>query len=151
MKKILISCAAGLLMALSVAAAPGSKIIEQFKKTFPNAENVKWSETNNGYFVGFYQNGNFEKILYSKKGGFVRSWKYSDGKGLPTNIVMLLNKKVGDGVIKGVTETTTQNSTQYDIKMLKQNKLYCLNISADGTVNSEDVFDYEDASGTAKN
>ena len=44
MKKILVSCASVLLLALSVAAAPDSKIVEQFKKTFPNAVNVKWNE-----------------------------------------------------------------------------------------------------------
>ena len=146
MKKILISCATGLLMALSVAAAPGSKLIEQFKTTFPNAQNVKWNETETGYAVGFYQNGNFEKIMYNKYGDFVCSWKYSYGEELPVNIVMLLNKKIGQGKIKGVTEIANQDGTTYDIKIAKGDKLYCLNISADGSINSQEKFDYADAS-----
>jgi hypothetical protein len=142
MKKIMISCASALLLALSVAAAPGSKIVEQFKKTFPNAMNVKWNEAENGYFVSFYEGGNFEKVLYNKKGEFVHSWKYSDGKDLPTNIVMALNKKVSSGTIKGVTETTSGNNTSYEIKVVKNDKLYCLNIAANGTVTSEEHFTY---------
>jgi hypothetical protein len=154
MKKILVSCASVLLLALSVAAAPGSKIVEQFKKTFPNAENVKWNEAEGGYFVSFYEDGNFEKILYNKKGTFVRSWKYSDGKDLPTNIVMALNKKVSAGTIKGVTETTSGNSTSYEIKVVKNDKLYCLNIAANGTVTGEEEFTNANANkpvNTAKN
>lgn len=150
MKKILISCASTLLMALSVAAMPGSKLIQQFKTTFPNAQNIKWSETNTGYAVGFYQNGNFEKIMYNKDGDFVCSWKYSYGEELPVNIVMLLNKKIGQGQIKGVTEVYAQGSTIYDIKIAKNNKLYCLNISADGSINSEEEFNDEDAASAAK-
>jgi hypothetical protein len=154
MKKILVSCASVLLLALSVAAAPGSKIVEQFKKTFPNAVNVKWNEAEGGYFVSFYENGDFEKILYNKKGAFVRSWKYSDGKDLPTNIVMALNKKVNAGTIKGVTEITSGNNTSYEIKVGKNDKLYCLNIAANGTVIKAEEFidaNVNEAANTAGN
>src|ERR1700759_3888918 len=92
MKKIL-SYVACLLIVTSVAAAPSSKILQAFNATFPNAKNVKWSDDKADYFVSFYQNENFEKVLYSKEGDFVCSWKDSDGKDLPTNISMTLNKK----------------------------------------------------------
>jgi len=70
----------------------------------------------------------------------VRSWKYSDGKDLPTNIVMALNKKVNAGTIKGVTEITSGNNTSYEIKVGKNDKLYCLNIAANGTVIKAEEF-----------
>lgn len=151
MKRIIISCASVLLLAISVFAAPTSKLVEQFTKTFPNAENVKWSETAAGYYVGFYQNGNFEKIFYNKNGDFVCSWKYSYGKDLPTNILMLLNKRIGEGTIKGVTETATEGGTNYEIKIAKGNKLYCLSMSADGIINKEEKFDYEDGNNNTQN
>ena len=84
----------------------------------------------------------------------MRSWKYSDGKDLPTNIVMALNKKVSAGTIKGVTETTSGNSTSYEIKVVKNDKLYCLNIAANGTVTGEEEFTNANANkpvNTAKN
>lgn len=141
MKRI-ISYAASFLIISSVIAAPGSKLIEQFKSAFPNAQNVKWSDEKGGHFVSFYQNGNLEKIFYNKDGDFVCSWKYSDGKGLPTNIAVMLNKKYSEGKIVGVTELTTQESMIYEVKLLKGSKLYSLNISSDGTITKEKKFSY---------
>jgi hypothetical protein len=140
MKKI-ISYVATLIVVVSVAAAPGSKLIEQFKTTFPNAENVKWSEDKTGYFVSFYQNENFEKVLYNKDGDFVCSWKYSDGKQLPINIVMMLNKRFSEAKIIGVTELTTQSSMNYEIKLTKGSKLYSINVMPDGSITKEERFD----------
>lgn len=141
MKRI-ISYVASFLIVSSVIAAPGSKLIEQFKSAFPNAQNVKWSDEKGGYFVSFYQNENLEKIFYNKDGDFVCSWKYSDGKSLPTNITMMLNKKYSEGKIVGVTELSTQESMIYEVKLLKGSKLYSLNISPDGVITKEKKFSY---------
>jgi len=140
MKKI-ITYAAGLLITCSVAAAPGSKLIQAFKQTFPNAENVKWSDDKAGYFVSFYDHGNFEKVLYNKEGDFVSSWKYTDGKNLPTNIAMTLNKKYGENKIIGVTELTTQTDVIYSIQLSKGDKLYSLQTSSDGAILKEQKFE----------
>jgi hypothetical protein len=148
MKKI-ISYAASLLIIFSVAAAPGSKLIQAFNQTFPNAENVKWNDDKAGYFVSFYQNGNFEKVLYNKEGEFVCSWKYTSGKELPINIVMSLNKKYSDNKILGVTELTTQNGISYEIKVSKGTKLYALNASADGSITKEEKYINQDANNAA--
>ena len=43
MKKI-ISYAACMMMVISVAATPTSKILKAFNETFPNASNIKWSD-----------------------------------------------------------------------------------------------------------
>ena len=142
MKRI-ISYAASFLIATSVIAAPGTKLIEQFKSTFPNAQNVKWAEDKGGHFVSFYQDGNFEKVFYNKEGDFVCSWKYSNGKDLPTNIAVMLNKKYSEGKIVGVTELTTQESMTYEVKLLKGSKLYSLNILSDGSIVKEKKFSYQ--------
>jgi len=139
MKKI-ISYAASLLIAVSVAAAPGSKLVQAFNETFPNAQNVKWSDDKAGYFVSFYQNGNFEKVLYNKTGDFVCSWKYSDGKELPTNIVVRLNKKFGDHTILGVTELANHDNTSYNIKLSKGDKWYSITALANGEVIKEEKY-----------
>jgi len=123
MKKI-VSYAACLLIITSVAAAPDSKLLKSFNETFPNARNIKWNDDKAGYFVSFMQDGNFEKVLYSKSGEFVCSWKYSDGKNLPTNILMDLKKKYDDYKMIGVTEYASQSNTQYEVKISKNDKLY---------------------------
>jgi hypothetical protein len=142
MKKI-ISYVAGVLIISSVAAAPGSRLIEKFNQTFPNAKNVKWEDDRSGYFVSFYENSNFEKVLYSREGDFICSWKYSNGEELPTNIVLLLSRKYGDSKILGVTELTTQTDVSYDIKVSKGAKWYSLDVSSDGTVTKEEKYNQE--------
>lgn len=139
MKKI-ISYLAGVLIISSAVAAPTSKVLEEFKRTFPNAENIKWSDGNDGYSVSFYSHQCFEKVLYNKEGDFVCSWKYSDGKELPTNIVILLNKKFGDTKMVGVTELTEPASTMYDIKFTKDSKLYQIDVSPDGDITKEQKY-----------
>ena len=142
MKKIL-SYVACLLIVTSVAAAPSSKILQAFNATFPNAKNVKWSDDKADYFVSFYQNENFEKVLYSKEGDFVCSWKDSDGKDLPTNISMTLNKKYNADKILGVTEVTNQNNVSYEIKLTKGDKMYAVTMLSDGSISKEQKFDYQ--------
>lgn len=139
MKKILCYVACVFIMS-SAFAGPGSTLLEKFHQTFPNAQNVKWSDANSGYFVSFYQNGNFEKILYDKDGDFNCSWKYSDGKSLPTNIVLILNKKYNESKILGVTEFTTKDDVTYNVKLSKDSKLYSLDIATDGSITKEEKY-----------
>ena len=87
--------AACIFIVSTAAAAPGSKLVQRFNETFPNAKNVKWSDDKAGYYVSFYQNEDFKKVFYNKEGDFVCSWRYSNGDQLPTNIIMKLNKKYG--------------------------------------------------------
>lgn len=139
MKKI-ISYAACLLIVSSVAATPDSKILKAFMETFPNASNVKWSDDKDGYFVSFIQNGNFEKVLYSKKGEFVCSWKYCDGKELPATVLMSLNKKYNNCTISGVTEYATDQDVTYEIKLSDSKNWYSLTISSDGKITGSQKF-----------
>jgi hypothetical protein len=132
-------------------AAPGTKLIQKFNETFPNAKNVKWNDDKAGYYVSFYQNDDFKKILYNKDGEFVCSWRYSNGDELPTNIIMKLNKKYGDAKILGVTELTTEGSGVYEVKLSKGPKLYCVTLMADGSITKESKFINQDVNTDAAN
>jgi hypothetical protein len=140
MKKVIVYAACFLITFSAIAAAPGSKLIQRFSETFPNAKDVKWRDDTNGYFVSFTQNGNYNKAFYSKNGEFVYSLKYFYGEQLPTNILMSLNEKFGQAKILGVTEVTTQNGTVYNVKLSKEDKLYCMNISTDGAIANQEVY-----------
>lgn len=140
MKKAIVYFATCFLIVSSIAATPGSKILQRFSQTFPNAQNVKWRDDKAGYFVSFTQNGNFNKVFYNTDGNFVYSLKYYHGDGLPTNIAMKLNEQFGESKIIGVTEVTTQNNTVYNIKLSKGDKLYDLNVLTDGSVAKQEEF-----------
>jgi hypothetical protein len=144
MKKMILNIACVLIIS-SLAAAPGAKLVQQFNETFPNAKNVKWSDDKAGYYVSFYQNEDFKKVFYNKEGDFVCSWKYSNGEGLPTNIIMKLNKRYGEAKILGVTEVTTEGDIFYEVKLAKGSKLYSVNLLSDGTVAKENKFINQDA------
>ncbi len=141
MKKIIVHVIALVLIAASANATPDSKILQKFKETFPNAQNVKWVDDKAGYFVSFSQNGNFNKVFYNTEGSFVYALKYYGGDALPTNIAMSLNQKYSESKIIGVTEVTTQNSVVYDVKLSKENKLYSLKVTSDGSIAKEEVYD----------
>lgn len=140
---------ASVLIVASVAAAPGSKLLQSFNETFPNAKNVKWTDDKAGYFVSFYQKENFNKVFYNKNGEFVYSLKYCNADELPVNIKMVLTKKFNTANILGVTEVTTQGNTLYNIKLTKGNKLYCLDVLADGSIEKQERFNYYDAQSSA--
>ena len=151
MKKVIVYAACILLTVSSVAAAPGSKLMQRFNETFPNAKNVKWIDDRGGHFVSFVQNGNFNKVFYNKDGIFVYSLKYSGGDELPVNILMTLNEKFNAAKIIGVTEATTQNSTVYNVKLSKEEKLYCLDLLTDGTITKQEEFINSNASEVSRN
>lgn len=139
MKKIF-SYAASLLITISVAAAPGSKLVKSFNETFPNAANIKWYDDKAGYFVSFIQNGNFEKVLYNKDGDFICSWKYSNGKELSTAIVIELNRKIKNCEINGVTEFATEQNVSYEINLADNKNWYLVKASADGKIISQEKY-----------
>ena len=144
MKKVISYLAASIVNRyLPLLQLQVQKSLQSFNATFPNAKNVKWMDDKDGYFVSFYQDDNFEKVLYNKEGDFVCSWRYSEGKDLPTNILMILNKKYNADKIIGVTELTTQGNVTYDIKLNKGDKLYAVIMQSDGTITKEQKFDYQ--------
>ncbi|HEX5153865.1 MAG TPA: hypothetical protein VFW07_20600 [Parafilimonas sp.] len=140
MKKTILYVATCFIIGSSIAAAPGSKVLERFNETFPNAKNVKWNDNKKGYFVSFYQNDNFNKVFYNKAGNFVYSLKYSNSDALPTNIAMSVREKFEGAKIIGVTEATTQTNTVYNIKLSKGEKIYCVDLSPDGTVAKQEEY-----------
>jgi hypothetical protein len=140
MKKAILHVACILIVVSATAAAPGSKLLQRFSQTFPNAKNIIWRDDTNGYFVSFIQSGDYNKAFYNKDGEFVYSLKYYNGDKLPTNIIMTLNDKFKQAKILGVTEVTTQNKTVYDVKLSKVGKLYCLDILSDGTIAKQESF-----------
>jgi hypothetical protein len=140
MKKAILYVACILIVFSAAAAAPGSKLLQRFNETFPNAQNITWRDDTKGYFVSFTQSGNYNKAFYNKDGEFVYSLKYFYGDELPTNIVMVLNNEFSQAKILGVTEVTTQNKTFYNVKLSKEDRLYCLDILSDGSIANQENF-----------
>ena len=93
------------------------KLLQTFKQTFPDAQQVVWAEQGDKYTVNFRQDDILTKVEYDKDGNFVSSLRYYTEKSLPVTILCRLQKRYPEKKIFGVTEMATENSVEYYIKL----------------------------------
>jgi hypothetical protein len=110
------------------------KLLQTFKNTFPDADQVRWQESPDKYSVDFRQNGVLTKIDYDRDGNFVSSLRYYTEKNLPINILCRLQKKYSDKKVFGVTEVTTDSMVEYFIKLEDQNNWLTIRSDAEGNM-----------------
>jgi hypothetical protein len=120
------------------------KLLQTFKQTFPDAEQVKWMEQEDKYTVNFKEKGIITKIEYDKEGNFLSSLRYYTEKNLPVNILCRLQKKYADKKVFGVTEMATETAVEYFIKLEDDNSWITVKSSVDG--NMQVVEKYKKAS-----
>jgi hypothetical protein len=110
------------------------KLLQAFKQTFPDAEQVKWLEQENKYTVNFKEKGILTKIEYDKDGNFLNSLRYYTEKNLPVNILCKLQQKFADKKVFGVTEMATETSVEYYIKLEDNDSWVTVRSSIDGNM-----------------
>ena len=120
------------------------KLLQAFKQTFPDAQQVKWAEQEDKYMVNFKQGDVLTKIEYDKEGNFLSSLRYYSEKNLPVSILCRLQKKYADKKIFGVTEMTTDSAVEYYIKLEDETTWITVRSNADG--NMQVVEKYKKAS-----
>ena len=119
------------------------KLLQTFKQTFPDAEQVKWLEMSDKYTVNFKDNGVITKVDYDKDGNFISSVRYYYEKNLPVNIICKLQKKYSDKKVFGVTEMTTESNVEYYIKLEDAKSWMTIKSNVDG--NMEVIEKYKKA------
>lgn len=139
MKKLIMVL--GLFIFLSQAeAGPDEKLLSLFSKTFPLAENVKWSEDEQGYFVNFTQVGILSRISYDREGNFVSGLRYYHEENLPPSILYVIRKKFGNKQVFSITELSTQERLVYYLKLEDEKSWYDVKVTTSGDINVEDHF-----------
>jgi hypothetical protein len=138
----LLSVSAGVFASNGVEIS--EKLLQTFKHTFPDAEQVKWLEQTDKYTVNFKDNGILTKVDYDKDGNFISSVRYYYERNLPVNIICKLQKKYADKKVFGVTEMTTESSVEYYIKLEDDTTWMTVKSNVDG--NMEVVEKYKKAS-----
>jgi hypothetical protein len=137
MKRVLLACLAFTLSAGVFAAADGNisdKLLQAFNKTFPDAQQVKWAETEDKYMVNFKQGDILTKVEYDKEGNFLNSLRYYSEKNLPVNILCRLQKKYSDKKVFGVTEITSDTNVEYYIKLEDAQNWITVKSNVDGAM-----------------
>ncbi|GGB09720.1 PepSY-like domain-containing protein [Puia dinghuensis] len=135
-RSLLIACCLFALSAGRTFAASdiniSDKLLQAFHKTFPDAQQVKWAETEDRYMVNFKQGDILTKVEYDKDGNFLNSLRYYSEKNLPVNILYRLQKKYADKKVFGVTEVTNDNSVEYYIKLEDADNWITVKSNTDG-------------------
>jgi hypothetical protein len=121
-----------------VSASPeltvSDKLLQVFQQTFPDAKQVKWMEEPGGYQVSFRQNDILTKVVYDKDARFVSSLRYYSEKNLPVTILCQLQKRYGGKTIWGVTEQSSESSTQYFVKLVDEHNWYTVQSDTEGNM-----------------
>ena len=127
-----------LTVTAGVFAADGltisDKLLQAFQQTFPDAKEVKWVEEPNGYQVTFKQNEILTKVDYDKDAHFISSLRYYTERNLPVTIICQLQKKYAGKTVWGVTELSTESSTEYYLKLVDDHNWYTVRSDADGNM-----------------
>jgi hypothetical protein len=110
------------------------QMLQAFRQTFPDAKQVKWVEEPNGYQVSFRQNDILTKVEYDKDAHFVSSLRYYSEKNLPVTIMCQLQKKYAGKTVWGVTELSTEMSTEYYVKLVDDQNWYTVRSDGDGNM-----------------
>jgi hypothetical protein len=116
------------------------KLLETFKKTFPDAMQVKWVEQPNSYLVTFKQNDILTKVNYDKDGNFMSSLRYYSEKNLPVTVICRLQKDYAGKSVFGVTEVATENGVEYFIKLQDDNYWYTIHSDSSGNLEKIEKF-----------
>jgi hypothetical protein len=116
------------------------KLLQAFQQTFPDAKQVKWVEEPNGYQVSFRQNDILTKVEYDKDAHFVSSLRYYSEKNLPVTIICQLQKKYAGKTIWGVTEMSTETSTEYFVKMVDDHNWYTVRSDSEGNMTTVEKY-----------
>ena len=117
MKKIFLAALVFVFGFSAMATDPNEKVLEAFKKTFKNVEEVAWTENPNSYEVKFKQNEILAKVTYDKEGNILRTLRYYYEDQLPLLVLSKVKSKFSDKKIFGVTEEASQEGTFYHITL----------------------------------
>lgn len=117
MKKILAAAIALTFTFSSFAKDPGvkEKVLEAFNKTFSDAKEVVWTESNNSYEANFKQHEVQTRVYYDKEGNILRTLRYYGENHLPLMVLSKIKTKYSDKKIFGVTEEATENGINFHV------------------------------------
>jgi len=108
---------------------PNEKVLTAFNKTFPNVQNVIWSEDEYTYQVNFKQNQIVSRVTYDKQGNIVKTLRYYYEDQLPIMVLSKVKQRFSNKKVFGVTEESSEAGTFYHI--ILEDQKHWIDITAD--------------------
>ena len=140
MKKITL---AALVIALFSFTGPSVKegLEASFSRNYPTAQNVHWTDDQDGYTVSFIEKTVLTRINYDKNGKFTGSIRNYTEQFLPFYLTTVLTQKYPGQAIYGITEIASPTDIVYFVKL--ESEKYWTSIRLDNDGNTKVIERYK--------
>jgi len=140
MKNLLIGAA--LLISASVFAQDvPSAVTKSFKAKFPNAKEVDWNESDEGFEADFYMGNENKVVTFNENGNWLQtSTNLEEGK-FPPLITKAVKAKYNSVEVESVQMVETNTSTIYNVSASNDQASYTLKLDKTGKIlNVEEII-----------
>ena len=120
MKRMILSAAVLLLVSTGFANNPpdvNEKILNAFKKTFSEPQDLKWYENETTYEARFSANDVKTIAWYTKEGELLLTHRYYEENKLPPFVSTKIREEFPKYTIKGVAEVSNKSGINYYITL----------------------------------
>ena len=137
MKKYLITTSILVMSVISSSASepdPDQKTLEEFRREFPSAQSVTWSQELDFSKAVFVLAGKRTIAYFNESGelaGSVREIFYDQ---LPLTVMTSLEKKFEKADVINIREVNNAEGTQYRIRLEAEGKKYLVLVQANGNI-----------------
>ena len=140
MKKIIIALTACVLTASAFARMPdpGYKVLEEFRKEFPSAGQVSWTEEEEFSRASFILGGKRIVAYFNREGqleGSVRDLFYDQ---LPLTVMTAVEKRFQKPEVLYLREINNVEGTHYRIRLDAGGKKLMIRVAPDGNISDID-------------
>ena len=144
MKKIILSTALLLTIAVTAFSSPyddvNEKVLKAFNETFGKATDVVWHEYDNIYQANFKQDDIQIRAQYDQEGTLIQTIRYYGERQLLPNIVSKLRKKYAGREIFGVTETSSDLGVNFLVTLKDDKNWYVVKSDVYGNLEQTEKF-----------
>ena len=113
------------------------KLLRNFNRTFPLAQNPKWTTTDDAFLSSFVNAGRSVNASFSKRGQFVYALIYGKETDLPEFIQQDIKKSYPSSTVFKVIEMKKPETTSYQVILQNATEYIDLQISWDGKMQED--------------
>lgn len=108
------------------------KLLHNFNRNFPSADNVKWTTSRKTFLANFISDEKTFATTFNKKGQFVHALIYGKEKDLPETIQSQLKKDFSSFTVFRVIEIKTPGNSYYQVILQNATQYMELSFSGEG-------------------
>ena len=137
MKKFILAvgfCSCFAVIASAAAPDPGFRVLQEFKREFPSAESVNWSEEGEFSKASFVLAGKRIIAFFSNEGKLEGSMREIFYDQLPLSVMTAIDRKFEAHEVLRVREINNAEGTHYKIRLDAGEKKFQVRVKPDGNI-----------------